>query len=82
MHKINLHAHSAHSDGHGTIQEYVKEYKKLGHSACVITDHDYMYGFYGCVGELRALQKNNIKLELPVIVCQEISVGAQECIML
>lgn len=39
--KLNCHAHSRYSDGHGTIKEMALAYKAKGFSCAVITDHWY-----------------------------------------
>ena len=39
--KINFHAHTRYSDGHGTIKEMAQAYKDKGFCCAVITDHWY-----------------------------------------
>ena len=41
MFKLNLHAHTKYSDGHADIEGMLREYKKQGFTAAVITDHVY-----------------------------------------
>lgn len=45
MNYINLHAHSVYSDGRNTLEEHVFAQRKLGMTACVLTDHVYPEGY-------------------------------------
>lgn len=78
--KLNLHAHTKYSDGKNTIKEMAAEYKKLGFSCAVISDH--YYGEYGQYDHFSMNRKKFLEakedakiasdeLEFPVIIGME-----------
>ncbi|MER2024507.1 MAG: DNA polymerase III subunit alpha, partial [Eubacteriales bacterium] len=62
----HLHVHTEYSllDGSNKISEYVSQVKKLGMTACAITDHGVMYG---CIDFYREAMKQGIK---PILGCE------------
>ena len=78
MYKINLHAHSIYSDGDSTLSELVNMAESLGHTALVVTDHDWY---------LDSFEKGHNKIEslkdapIPIILGQEISTPFGDCLL-
>ena len=62
----HLHVHTEYSllDGSNKISEYVSQVKKLGMTACAVTDHGVMYG---CIDFYREAMKQGIK---PILGCE------------
>jgi hypothetical protein len=81
---INLHAHSQYSDGRHTLEENVFAQKKLGMTACVLTDHVYPEGYDFSLNTTRFLlqcdeaDKLMDSLGVPIILGIECSVMRME----
>jgi len=56
--KIDLHVHTVHSDGHGTVEEVLEAAKTKGLDGLAITDHDTLDGYF----EARSLDNDLLVL--------------------
>jgi len=84
LYQINLHAHTRYSDGAGTIEIMARECKKLGFSACVITDHvysqdaDYSLNMEKWTDQIIEAAEVSYRLEYPIIIGCEFSIQQYE----
>lgn len=85
--KINLHAHTEYSDGANTIEEFALASKEIGFSVAVITEHIYDVNWWPgidydkYVKQKKEAQLISKKLDYPIIVGSEFTIGEEECLV-
>ena len=62
---VHLHSHSCYSilDANNRVDDYVKQVKENGQTACALTDHGVMYGM---ISFYHACEKYGVK---PILGC-------------
>jgi len=87
MNYINMHAHSVYSDGKNTVTEMAMECKRLGFTACVLTDHVYSkdtcsLNLNKYIDQIDVVASASRVVGIPIICGIEISVGRmEECLI-
>lgn len=81
MPKINLHAHTNLSDGREDVIDMARTAYELGHSAFVLTDHDYSEGSFRVGESILWLIRDHNLAPLPIIHGSEISTPWGECLL-
>lgn len=79
---LNLHTHSKYSDGACSILELAEAYKKAGHIALCVTDHNYLLTFDGWKRACEEAVQVSKDLDFPIIVGLEVFLEGREEILI